>query len=40
METADKLWLTAAAMNIEKALKQLQKTGSGDNNFPGVLSQA
>jgi hypothetical protein len=28
------LWLTAAAMTIKKALKQLQKIGTGDNNYP------
>jgi hypothetical protein len=28
------LWLTAAAMNIKEASKQLQKTGTGDNDYP------
>jgi len=27
-------------MNIKKALKQLQKTGTGDNNYPNGASQA
>jgi hypothetical protein len=31
------LWLTAAGMNIKKALKRLQKTETVDNSHPGAV---